>query len=140
MPKATHPVCAGCPLASVDVTGVSAAQIRGCAADLGRVVRNLVDNAARHCRSGYAVTLGERAGRAVLTVTDDGEGVATALAERIFERFARSDDARSRANGGTGLGLAIVRAIVEDHGGHVVLNVAHRGGARFVVDLPLAAG
>jgi signal transduction histidine kinase len=78
-------------------------------------------------------------GAAQLTVTDDGPGVPPDQAERIFERFARLDAARSAADGGTGLGLAIAREIVERHRGTLVLDTAHRGGARFVLRLPTAS-
>ena len=59
-------------------------------------------------------------------------------AERIFERFARLDDARSAADGGAGLGLAIAREIAERHGGTLTVDVGHRDGARFVLRLPVA--
>jgi signal transduction histidine kinase len=71
-----------------------------------------------------------------LAVADDGPGVPTADRERVFERFARLDEARSRDRGGTGLGLAIVRDIVERHGGCVFLDDAASDGATFVVRLP----
>lgn len=73
-----------------------------------------------------------------LVVEDDGPGVPPADRERIFERFTRLDDARSRANGmfgGTGLGLAIVKEIVDAHGGRVTVEDG-AAGARFVVTLP----
>jgi signal transduction histidine kinase len=72
-------------------------------------------------------------------VTDDGPGVPPDQAERIFERFARLDDARSSADGGTGLGLASAREIAERHGGTLTLDTAHRTGARFVLRLPSSA-
>lgn len=71
-----------------------------------------------------------------LAVEDDGPGVPADQAERIFERFARLDDARSAGDGGTGLGLAIAREIVERHGGMLTLDRHHRSGARFVMRLP----
>jgi signal transduction histidine kinase len=82
-----------------------------------------------------SVELGQDSGRARLVVSDDGPGIPASERERIFERFARLDDARSRATGGTGLGLAIVREIVERHGGSVSVDGVDRG-ARFVVELP----
>ena len=60
-------------------------------------------------------------GDVLLTVTDDGPGVPAADRERVFERFTRLDDARSRNEGGSGLGLAIVRELVRAHGGDVHL-------------------
>jgi signal transduction histidine kinase len=122
---------------SVDATAVGPARVRGDEGLLGQVVRNLVANASRHARSTVAVGLVETAeGRAVLTVDDDGAGVAADDRARIFERFVRLDEARDRDAGGSGLGLAIVAEIVRVHGGSVRVEEAPLGGARFVVDLP----
>ncbi|WP_307801744.1 sensor histidine kinase [Microbispora triticiradicis] len=125
-------------------SGVAAGQapvVLGDELDLRRVLTNLVDNALRHAAS--AVRLGVRtggaagAGVAELTVTDDGPGVPPEDRERVFDRFTRLDDARSRDDGGAGLGLAIVRTTVEAHGGTVHLEDASPG-LRAVVRLPLA--
>lgn len=123
------------PLA-VDATAVGPARVDGDEGLLGQVVHNLVANAARHADTRVAVALDERDGRAVLTVDDDGAGVAEADRERVFERFVRLDEARARDSGGSGLGLAIVREIVRVHGGSVSITTSPLGGARFVVDLP----
>ena len=120
----------------VDLTEVSAAQVVGDADQLGRVVRNLADNANRHAASRVTFTLVERAERAILTVTDDGTGIPPVQRNRVFERFTRLDGARNSAEGGTGLGLAITRDIVEAHGGTVVIDPEHLRGTRFVVTLP----
>jgi signal transduction histidine kinase len=82
------------------------------------------------------VALAERDGGVVLTVDDDGAGVAEADRERVFDRFVRLDEARARDAGGSGLGLAIVREIVRVHGGAVSATASPLGGARFVVHLP----
>jgi signal transduction histidine kinase len=116
---------------------VSAAQVAGDADELARAVRNLLDNAVRHARSRVTVELVERAGAALLSVADDGPGIPLADHERVFERFTRLDDARTRSDGGAGLGLAIVRAIVVRHGGTVTVDAASLAGARFVVTIPL---
>ena len=71
-----------------------------------------------------------------LAVSDDGGGVPEADRERVFDRFARLDDARDRDSGGSGLGLAIVRELVTRHGGRVWLEDAGPG-TRAVVLLPL---
>jgi signal transduction histidine kinase len=100
------------------------------------VVGNLADNAARHARSRVSFTLTEARGTAILTVTDDGPGIPEADRERVFERFARVDEARTAAAGGTGLGLAIAREIVVRHRGTIAVDPDGAGGARFVVTLP----
>jgi signal transduction histidine kinase len=71
-----------------------------------------------------------------VSVSDDGAGIADPDRERIFERFTRLDDSRTRATGGAGLGLAISREIVTAHGGTMTLTTAPEGGACFVIDLP----
>lgn len=122
--------------AVVDTSRVWAAQVAGDAGVLHSVVRNLLDNACHHARSRVAVELWEEGGHAVLVVDDDGPGIAPGQRARVFERFARLDEARDRDSGGTGLGLAIVRDVVERHGGTVACEGAPSGGARFVVRLP----
>jgi signal transduction histidine kinase len=122
----------------VDVSGVSPAEVRGDADQLARVVRNLLENASRYARSAITVTVSTNGtGRAELTVADDGPGVPADQRDRVFERFTRLDDSRSRATGGTGLGLAIAREIVESHRGTIDLDQSVPG-ARFVVHLPAA--
>ncbi len=120
----------------IDGSAVSAAQVEGDPSQLTRVVVNLLDNAQRHARSRVRVEVHESGGRAVLVVADDGGGIDPADRERVFERFARLDDARSADTGGTGLGLAIVAEIVARHGGTVRVDSDGATGARFVVELP----
>jgi signal transduction histidine kinase len=122
----------------IDTSGVSAAAVQGRREDLARAVRNLLDNADRYAASAVRVELHSDDGEAVLVVADDGPGIAVADRDRIFERFTRLDDARSRSTGGTGLGLAITGEIVAAHGGSIRLDGAP-GGARFVVRLPALA-
>ena len=121
---------------AVEASGVSAGAVEGDPDALGRVVRNLVDNAARHAAGQVALGLAERDGEVVLTVDDDGPGIPAIERERVFERFVRLDDARARDGGGSGLGLAIVRELVAAHGGTVTVGDAELGGARVVVTLP----
>ncbi|ROP64375.1 signal transduction histidine kinase [Curtobacterium sp. PhB115] len=121
----------------VDGSGISAARVLGDERVLAGVVRNLVDNAVRHASTRVAVGLAEQGGSAVLTVDDDGQGVAAADRDRVFERFVRLDEARSRDAGGAGLGLAIVRDAVRAHGGEVVVLDSPLGGARFEVRIAL---
>lgn len=107
---------------------------------LRRAISNLVDNAVRHARTRVVVTTEAHPDGVRVSVTDDGEGVPVADRARVFERFTRLDDARSRDKGGTGLGLAIVRELVARHGGTVTLHDAVPGrtppGLRADVILP----
>jgi signal transduction histidine kinase len=104
---------------------------------LGRVVRNLVENAVRHAASEVRVTV--TSGQQVeLVVDDDGPGIPAAERERVFDRFHRVDSPRSREAGGAGLGLAIVRELVTTMGGTVVAEPSPLGGSRFRVRLPRA--
>lgn len=89
--------------------------------ELRRVLANLVDNAVRHARSTVSLEARAEGGRAVLTVVDDGPGIPADERERVFERFARLDDARDRDAGGTGLGLAIVRELLRRSDGSISL-------------------
>jgi signal transduction histidine kinase len=104
---------------------------------LGRVVRNLLENAERHRENEVRLTLDHDAGDALILVDNDGPPVAPEERERIFWRFVRLDDSRTRDTGGTGLGLAIVAEIVRAHGGTVRAEVAPDGWCRFSVRLPL---
>lgn len=125
--------------ATLDLSGVSAGRVWANADEMTSVVRNLVDNAVRHARERVTVTVREAGPWVVLSVADDGPGIAAEDRERVFERFARLQEGRSRDQGGTGLGLALSRRVVESHGGRVHVEDAPGGGARFVVSLPAAA-
>jgi signal transduction histidine kinase len=120
----------------VEVAPFSAARLSGRPDDLRRMVRNLLDNAERHARSGVVVGLSTEDGVAELVVADDGEGIPPDHAERVFERFFRLQPARDRDSGGAGLGLAIVRDVATAHGGQTWL-ACTVGGAEFHVRLPL---
>lgn len=120
----------------VDTSRVLAGRVHGTNAQFARVVANLLDNACRHAKAHVAVALARQEHDVVLTVDDDGPGIPAAERERVFERFTRLDEGRSRDAGGVGLGLAMVQAIVERHGGSVSVDDAPLGGARFVVRLP----
>jgi signal transduction histidine kinase len=87
--------------------------------ELHRAVGNLVDNAVRHARTQVEVAARVDQSWVVISVCDDGPGIATEDRERVFERFTRLDDARGRNSGGAGLGLAIVRELVIRAGGTV---------------------
>lgn len=121
---------------ALDTSGVSAGRVRGDAAQLRRVIGNLLDNAGRHASSRVQVALHETGESVLLRVDDDGEGVAPQDREVVFARFSRLDDARTRDAGGAGLGLAIVAGVVAGHGGTVTLAESAAGGARVEVRLP----
>ena len=121
----------------VDLSGVSAGRVLGDRDQLTRVVGNLADNAVRHARTTVTFRLATSGDDVVLTVADDGPGVPQADRERIFERFARVDAARTAHDGGTGLGLAIARDIAVSHGGTLTLD-PELEGARFTLTLPAA--
>ncbi len=109
---------------------------------LAQALRNLARNAITHTSAPdglVRVDLTRRGPATVrITVSDDGPGIPPALRERVFERFYRTDKARTRAAGGAGLGLAIVQAIAEAHHGSVRVVDSTTGGAAFALDLPIA--
>ncbi|MFF0109203.1 sensor histidine kinase [Streptomyces hirsutus] len=123
-------------------TGVTvdaeSAEVAGSRGQLARVLGNLLDNGRRHARETVSVSVRREGDWAVLAVADDGDGVAEADRERIFERFVRLDAARSRDDGGAGLGLAIARDVAVRHGGTLTAGAAPSGGALFELRLPLA--
>ncbi len=120
----------------VDVSQVAPAKISGSASAIGRMTRNLLDNAFRHAAGQIAVTVTNGADQVRLIVDDDGSGVPPSDRERVFDRFARLDGGRARSDGGGGLGLAVAKATAERHGGGVTCDVSPLGGARFEVTLP----
>lgn len=115
--------------------GAASVPVVGDVDALGRVVENLLDNAARHAATTVTVDVRDHDGAAELSVADDGPGIPAGERERVFERFTRLDAARSRDEGGAGLGLAIVRELVRAHGGTVRLD-DNAPGLRAVVNLP----
>ncbi|MEO6712871.1 MAG: ATP-binding protein [Mycobacteriales bacterium] len=126
---------------AVDVVPPDLAVV-GDAERLHQVVANLLDNALRHSPQGGCVDVRARGtadGGVGLEVSDEGPGIAPEDAERVFERFFRSDASRSAAVGGTGLGLAIARWVVDLHGGSIRADVNAPTGARMVVHLPRRA-
>ena len=123
----------------VDSSGIRAARVEGDPRLLGQLLRNLADNAARHSAGHVAISVIPQDAHVFVTVEDDGTGVPPDERERIFERFVRLDEARSRDAGGSGLGLAIVHGIATASDGTVSVDASRWGGARFVVTLPLSA-
>ena len=115
--------------------------VDGDAERLRQVADNLIGNALQHTPRGSAVgvTVRDRAGGAELIVADQGPGMTADQASRVFERFYRTDLARSRARGGNGLGLSIAAALVAAHDGTITVGTGPGRGAAFTVRLPLAA-
>ena len=120
------------------VDGPGTPEVIGDEARLRQVLGNLVANALRHTPDSTPVTVrvGTVSEDAVLEVQDEGPGMEQADAQRVFERFYRTDSSRARASGGTGLGLSIVDSLVAAHGGRVTLTTAPGQGCRFRVSLP----
>jgi two-component system, OmpR family, sensor kinase len=118
-------------------------------ARLRQVIGNLMSNALTHTPDGTPIEVsvgsgtldplaGDHTPAVILDVTDHGPGMTAEQAHRVFERFYRADQARTRATGGSGLGLAIVRALVAAQGGVTSLRTAEGQGATFRIALPLA--
>ena len=123
-------------LGGLDVVSLAPpVRIKADPVQLGRVLRNLVDNAARHAENWVELRLKVREDIVEIEIEDDGPGIAQADRERVFERFVRLDESRDRAQGGTGLGLAIAREISTAHGGSLVATTGVRGSL-FVLSLP----
>jgi signal transduction histidine kinase len=121
------------------IADVKPARASGDPNALSRLVRNLVDNAIRHAHNGIRLECGVFDNHALVVVADDGPGIPAADRDRVFDRFVRLDTPRDRRSGGAGLGLSIVAQIIDAHGGSVTIDDSVGGGARFVVELPLAA-
>ena len=135
VPVTIHPLPEPHPVAG----SLNGCVVVGDAGGLDRMLVNLIDNAVRYAHSRVSVTARADGPWVVLSVSDDGPGIPEADAERVFGRFTRLDDARSRDTdqAGSGLGLAIVRATATAHGGTVWLEDAGPG-LRAVVRLPAA--
>jgi signal transduction histidine kinase len=124
---------------AIEVVGPTAAvEVPADPQRLHQVVANLVANAVRHAPVGGRVVLSAeaRGDRARIEVADDGPGIDPRDAERVFERFFRSDRARTSDEGGAGLGLAIARWIVELHGGTIRAQTRPPHGCLMIVELP----
>jgi signal transduction histidine kinase len=121
----------------IDLSGVSAGQVRGDPDHLARVVSNLLDNAVRHATSQVAAHVTTADGVVTIDIDDDGPGIPEAQREAVFERFTRTDESRTRDDGGTGLGLAIARDIINAHHGTISAHASPwLRGARITVVLP----
>jgi signal transduction histidine kinase len=115
--------------------------VRGDQTQLSRIVSNLVDNAVRYAASTVELSVHQDGRQAVISVSDDGPGIPAADRERIWQRFTRLDDARSRASGGSGLGLAMARELTTAHCGTASAVSREPGpGTTFLVRLPVMPG
>ena len=105
---------------------------------LEQMLTNLIDNAVKfNTEAGSViVSYSENEAKDTIAVADTGEGISSEHLQRIFERFYRTDRARSREIGGTGLGLAIVKHLARLHGGEVSVASALTKGTIFSIDLP----
>lgn len=112
------------------------ARITGDAQRLGQVLRNVLDNANRHARSTITVKLSTAPDGVRVLIDNDGDPIPEADRERIFERFVRLDQSRSRESGGSGLGLAIAAGIMAAHHGTITTAQAPSGDCRFELYLP----
>jgi signal transduction histidine kinase len=106
---------------------------------LREAVTNVLDNAIKYgpLNSTVMISVDRNTDHALLTIADEGPGVPAEHRERIFHRFFRLDEARSRDGGGAGLGLAIAKWAVEIHGGRITVNGRQGGGSEFLIQLPL---
>lgn len=126
---------------AVEVSAPDSAGFRvaGSRGQLARVIGNLLDNAERHAERFVGIAVREERAGVLVAVTDDGAGVPESERDRVFERFVRLDDARTRDEGGAGLGLAIARDVAVRHGGSLTVTRAEEGGARFELWLPASS-
>jgi two-component system sensor histidine kinase SenX3 len=114
--------------------------VHGTESQLTTAIGNLLENAVNYSPDGARVLVSARLvkGDVEVNVVDDGIGIAEKDLDRVFERFYRSDPARSRATGGTGLGLAIVKHVATNHGGTVSVRSTEGYGSTFTLRLPAA--
>ena len=105
---------------------------------MSQVIINLLSNAIKYSDQGTIRIQTYRENNFfVCTVADEGQGIAKENLDKIFHRFYRVDDARTRSKGGSGLGLSIVKSTVEAHGGNVEVDSELNKGTKFIVRIPL---
>lgn len=123
---------------TVEVVAPTGGSVRGDAGELSRLLRNLGDNAERHASRRVRLVVRPGVSDVVVDIEDDGNGIPAPERARVFERFTRLDEARSREDGGSGLGLALALELARAHGGQLTATDAPLGGARLRLRLPLA--
>ena len=128
------------PSRSITLHAAEPAVVMADAGRIRQVIDNLISNALQHAPppSPVTITVTAVAGTVQLTVADQGPGLTAEQAAHVFERFYRTDQARTRARGGTGLGLAIAAALTTAHGGHISVDTQPGQGAAFRLRLPAA--
>ena len=124
--------------ASVDVSDVQPIVCQADREALSHAVRNLLDNAARYATSRVKLSCDQEGDAVRIVVSDDGRGIAPADRERVFGRFVRLEEGRSRKEGSTGLGLAVVKTVAEQHGGTASFVDPEIGGATAVLSIPVS--
>lgn len=117
---------------------IQVAAVNGDRDALHRMIANLLENALNYTNSGgsTSVSLAIAGPSLVLKVSDTGIGIPKEAQKKIFDRFFRVDESRSRAAGGAGLGLSIVKAIVESHHGQIAVTSEEGQGTTFAISLP----
>ena len=116
------------------------AEVYGDEALLVTALHNLIANAIQYSPDGSRIGIGVGQGDGIveIAVTDQGVGIPEDELDRVFERFFRSDPARSRNTGGTGLGLSIVKHVIQNHGGDIRVWSQTGKGSTFTIRLPEA--
>lgn len=130
----------------LSVTGDQKALVRGDRAFLRIALVNLLDNAVKYSPSGSTIRVSFHPGSTnpgppefvELAIQDEGPGIPESARQRVFDRFYRLDEARTRDSGGFGLGLPIAKWAVEAHGGNISVKAAPPAGAIFCIKLPIA--
>lgn len=123
---------------TITIEGTSAIEVRADRDSLKQVLINLFDNAMKYSDPSTPITVKSQiTDQAIIQVSDQGFGIPLQQQTRIFERFYRVDEARSRSTGGSGLGLAIVKTLVEGMGGSVAVRSRLGEGSIFTVTLPV---
>jgi len=126
------------PEQPIDLTIPGALHIEADRSKLAQALANLLDNAAKFSPPGAGIDIQARSaqGEVRITVRDHGPGISPEHWERVFERFYKVDQARSRASGGSGLGLAIAKHLLLVQGGRIWTEAEPDGGQRFTIALP----
>jgi two-component system OmpR family sensor kinase len=139
--EAVHAAAAVGPDWDFQLEASEPVEVVGDPARLRQVIDNLLANVRAHTPPGTTakVKVYRVDDRVVLRVEDDGPGIPSEEAERLFERFYRADQSRARSSGGSGLGLSIVWAIVSAHGGTVSASPGDSAGSVFTMSLPVSS-